>query len=63
MENIIIVVILVCIIGAVVFYLYKAKKNGQVCIGCSCSKKCTSKKNISHGKCCCDDSDLNKTKE
>lgn len=45
-ENIIGVSILVCIVGGIVFYLYKAKKRGETCIGCPCSKQCANK-----GKC------------
>ncbi|MCI8379260.1 MAG: FeoB-associated Cys-rich membrane protein [Lachnospiraceae bacterium] len=48
MENVIIIVILACIIGYGVYYLYKAKKGGAACIGCPASGKCT-------GKCnCCE---------
>ena len=34
MVDVIIVAILVCIIGGILFYLYRAKKRGEVCIGC-----------------------------
>ena len=44
MENIIIAVIIVAIVGAASFYIYKAKKSGKKCIGCpdggSCSSGC-----------------------
>lgn len=43
MENILIVVILACIIGCIIFYLFKAKKSGAACIGCPASGKCTGK--------------------
>jgi len=43
MENFIIVAILLCIVGGIVRYLYKAKKQGQTCIGCPCSKQCGNK--------------------
>lgn len=33
MVDVIIVAILVCIIGGILFYLYRAKKRGEVCIG------------------------------
>jgi len=39
MENIIIIVILLGIIGSIVWYLYRAKKQGETCIGCPCSKQ------------------------
>ena len=37
----------VLIVGAAVFYIVRAKKNGQKCIGCPSSKQCA-------GKCCCE---------
>lgn len=39
-ESIIIVVMLVIIIGGAGVYIYKAKKNGQKCIGCPYAKQC-----------------------
>ncbi|MCM1192767.1 MAG: FeoB-associated Cys-rich membrane protein [Butyrivibrio sp.] len=42
MENFIIVVILLCIIGSIIFYLYRAKKRGETCIGCPYAKQCGS---------------------
>ena len=32
--------ILLCIVGGIVFYLYRAKKRGEVCIGCPYAKQC-----------------------
>ncbi len=43
MENIIVALILLCIIGGIIFYLYKAKKKGQACIGCPYAKQCGGK--------------------
>lgn len=64
MENCIVAVILVCVISAAVLYLYKAKKKGQVCVGCPYSKQCASKKTGDHSKHCnCGNSDLNEAKE
>ena len=40
MENIIVIVIVGCIIGSIVCYLYRAKKRGETCIGCPYSKQC-----------------------
>ena len=40
MENIIIVVILAAIVGGIVFYLCRAKKRGEKCIGCPYTKEC-----------------------
>ncbi len=45
MEDIIIILILLCITGSIIFYLYRAKKNSGTCIGCPYSKQC--KKNYS----------------
>ncbi len=47
MENIIIGAILVTIIGAIVFYLVRAKRRGQKCIGCPYAKQCGGKCNDS----------------
>lgn len=40
MENIIVILILVFIAAGIVFYLIKAKKRGEKCIGCPYSKQC-----------------------
>ena len=45
MENIIIILILVLIIGGILFYLYRAKKRGETCIGCPYAKQCKGKCN------------------
>ena len=46
MENIIIIAVLVIILGAAIYYIYKSKKNGKKCIGCSCQKNnCKGKSN------------------
>lgn len=42
MENFIIIALLVLIIGGIMFYIYKAKKNGKKCIGCPDCKNCCS---------------------
>lgn len=42
MGNIIIIVIILCIVGGIVFYLVRAKKRGQHCIGCPYAKQCGS---------------------
>lgn len=49
LENIIIIAVVALIVGGASFYIYRAKKKGQKCIGCpaadSCSKcNCGSKK-------------------
>ncbi len=47
MIDLILIVILLCIVGGIVLYLYKAKKRGETCIGCpyarQCAKKCGGK--------------------
>lgn len=64
MGNIIVVAVLICVVGAAIYYLYKAKKNGQSCIGCPYSGQCASKKSDRPGKSCdCGKAHLNKTKE
>ena len=40
MENVIVAVILVAIVGGIGWYLYKAKKRGEACIGCPYAKQC-----------------------
>ncbi len=37
MENLIIILILVALVGAASFYIWKAKKSGKKCIGCPAS--------------------------
>lgn len=46
MENIIIVLILVMLAAGIVFYLIRAKRRGEKCIGCPYAKQC-------EGKCGC----------
>jgi len=41
MENFIIILVVALIVGLAVGYLYKAKKRGQRCIGCSASCGCS----------------------
>ena len=43
MENIIIILIVLAIIGGIIYYLYKAKKRGETCIGCPYAKQCGGK--------------------
>lgn len=40
MENFIIAIVIILIVAGIVFYLVKAKKRGQKCIGCPYSKQC-----------------------
>ncbi len=54
METAIVVILLVCILGAAAFYVYKAKKSGKKCIGCPDSCSCSSK---AGGCSCCGNED------
>ena len=56
MDTIIIAVILAAIIGLAAFYVYKAKKSGQKCIGCPSGGQCAGAQG---GKCSCGCSDDN----
>lgn len=40
MENFIIIAVVLVIVVAISVYLWRAKKRGQTCIGCPCSKQC-----------------------
>ncbi len=44
MENLILIVILIGLVGGATYYIYKAKKKGQTCIGCPHAKTCQSHK-------------------
>ncbi len=50
LENFIIIVILLCSVGGIVYYLYKAKKRGETCIGCPYAKQCGGKAAGAHKK-------------
>lgn len=41
MTDIILTLIILAIVGFAVVYIYKQKKKGVKCIGCSCSKGCS----------------------
>ena len=43
MENIIVTLILLTIVFGIIWYLVRAKKSGQACIGCPYAKKCGGK--------------------
>ena len=43
MINIVMILILFVIVGSACFYIVKAKRNGEKCIGCPMSKQCASK--------------------
>ena len=43
MEDLPIILIIILIIGGALFYIIRAKKKGQKCIGCPHSKTCNKK--------------------
>ena len=49
MTNILIIAVLLLIVGGAVFYIFKEKKKGAVCIGCPHAGTCASKKNRDSG--------------
>ncbi len=51
LEDVIAIILIVLIIGAATFYIIKAKKRGQKCIGCPYSKSCNSQNKESHNCC------------
>ena len=48
-ADIAVIAIIAAVVGGAVFYIIRAKKNGQKCIGCPYSGKCGSK----NGTCSC----------
>lgn len=46
MENVIVVLILVAIASSIIWYLIRAKKRGEKCIGCPYAKQCGSIFNV-----------------
>jgi hypothetical protein len=45
MENVIVVLILLAIAAGIIWYLIRAKKRGEKCVGCRYAKQCGSKCN------------------
>ncbi len=45
MDNLILVVILLVILGAAIAYIIKEKKHGVKCIGCPAAAECASRQN------------------
>jgi len=41
--NVIIIIVILAIVGGAGFYLYRAKKRGEVCVGCPYAKLCAGK--------------------
>lgn len=50
MENAIVIFILIALVAGIVWYLIRAKKRGEACIGCPYAKQCGSK---DKGGCSC----------
>lgn len=44
MINVIIIAIVVVILGAAGFYLYRSKKRGDVCVGCPYARECAKRR-------------------
>ena len=42
MENVIVILILVAIAAGIIWYLIRAKKRGEKCVGCPYAKQCCS---------------------
>ena len=58
-KDVVIIAVLVLILGAAIFYMYRAKKSGKKCIGCPDAGSCGADK----GGCscgCCGGSDQEK---
>ncbi len=51
MENVILIVVLVAILGGAIAYIVRAKKRGVKCIGCSACGICGAKKGGTCGGC------------
>jgi len=43
MENVIVILILAAIAAGIIWYLIRAKKRGEKCVGCPYAKQCSSK--------------------
>ena len=53
MIDYIVIAILLAITGGIIFYLYRAKKRGETCIGCPYAKQCASQAGKHAGGCHC----------
>ena len=42
-ENLILIAVLLLIVGGAAYYVYRAKKRGDACVGCPHAKTCGSK--------------------
>lgn len=56
MTDIILVIVLLAVVTAAARYVYKAKKSGAKCIGCSVEGGCAHRQNVASGcGCGCDE--------
>ncbi len=46
MADFIVIVLLLGIVGGILFYLHRAKKRGETCIGCPYAKQCGGKTGV-----------------
>lgn len=53
MTDLIIVVVIAAICGAAARYIYRAKKSGAKCIGCSAGEGCCCSHDGNDAGCCC----------
>ena len=57
MIDFLLILVLLAIASAIVFYLYREKKRGVTCVGCPHARQCAKMKSGQHtcgGKCSCD---------
>lgn len=40
LDDIIVVLLLIAILGGAIFYIFRAKRRGEKCIGCPYAKQC-----------------------
>lgn len=45
LTNLIIILVILLVLGAIVFYIIREKKRGSKCIGCPYAKECAARKN------------------
>lgn len=45
MENIVVVLVLLALAAGILWYLIRAKKRGEKCVGCPYAKQCGTKRN------------------
>ena len=49
MENVILIIVLIAILGGAIAYIVRAKKRGAKCIGCPAAGSCGAKKGSCSG--------------